>query len=163
VEAYSAAGFRSTADLRIERIHATAGHIMRTETRKQPLPHPAHAERFDRKRQYALGKLSGKSNLDYNLEKIGIELSRTRRRRARPRRGARGQERIHNDEDCRTSSPMCLTPRRRTVAIRSVRDHHEHGLETDGHDQTGRPRPGYRRRERIRIRVRRGDADTTPS
>jgi D-citramalate synthase len=32
-------------------------------------------ERFDRKRQYALGKLSGKSSLDFNLEKIGIVLA----------------------------------------------------------------------------------------
>jgi D-citramalate synthase len=31
-------------------------------------------ERFNRKRQYALGKLSGRSNLEYNLKKIGIEL-----------------------------------------------------------------------------------------
>jgi D-citramalate synthase len=34
-----------------------------------------YPERFNRKRQYALGKLSGKSNLDYNLEKMGIELN----------------------------------------------------------------------------------------
>lgn len=32
-------------------------------------------ERFNRKRQYALGKLSGKSNLDYNLKEMGIELN----------------------------------------------------------------------------------------
>ncbi len=32
-------------------------------------------ERFDRKRQYALGKLSGKSSLDYNLSKIGVDLA----------------------------------------------------------------------------------------
>jgi D-citramalate synthase len=32
-------------------------------------------ERFNRKRQYALGKLSGRSNLEYNLEKIGIALT----------------------------------------------------------------------------------------
>ena len=33
-------------------------------------------ERFNRKRQYSLGKLSGKSNLDFNLEEIGLQLSR---------------------------------------------------------------------------------------
>ena len=32
-------------------------------------------ERFDRKRQYALGKMSGKSNLEYNLGEIGIDLN----------------------------------------------------------------------------------------
>ncbi|NQT24015.1 2-isopropylmalate synthase [candidate division KSB1 bacterium] len=32
-------------------------------------------ERFNRKRQYALGKMSGKSSLDYNLEKMGIDLT----------------------------------------------------------------------------------------
>lgn len=32
-------------------------------------------ERFNRKRQYALGKLSGKSSLDYNLSKTGINLT----------------------------------------------------------------------------------------
>jgi D-citramalate synthase len=37
-------------------------------------------ERFNRKRQYSLGKLSGKSNLDYNLEEIGIELTKEQKR-----------------------------------------------------------------------------------
>ncbi len=32
-------------------------------------------ERFDRRRQYALGKLSGKSNLEYNLKELGVELT----------------------------------------------------------------------------------------
>jgi D-citramalate synthase len=31
--------------------------------------------RFNRRRQYALGKLSGKSNLEYNLRELGIELT----------------------------------------------------------------------------------------
>ena len=38
-------------------------------------------ERFGRKRQYALGKLSGKSSLDYNLEALGIELSPDQKKR----------------------------------------------------------------------------------
>jgi len=33
-------------------------------------------ERFNRKRQYSLGKLSGKSNLEYNLEEIDIKLTK---------------------------------------------------------------------------------------
>ncbi|HNR65260.1 MAG TPA: alpha-isopropylmalate synthase regulatory domain-containing protein, partial [Atribacterota bacterium] len=33
-------------------------------------------ERFNRKRQYSLGKLSGKSNLDFNLEEIGLQISK---------------------------------------------------------------------------------------
>jgi (R)-citramalate synthase len=37
-------------------------------------------ERFNRKRQYSLGKLSGKSNLEYNLEEIGIELTKEQKR-----------------------------------------------------------------------------------
>jgi len=32
-------------------------------------------ERFNRQRQYALGKLSSKSNLDFNLKELGIELT----------------------------------------------------------------------------------------
>jgi len=32
-------------------------------------------ERFNRSREYALGKLSGKSNLEFNLKKIGVDLS----------------------------------------------------------------------------------------
>ena len=32
-------------------------------------------ERFGRSREYALGKLSGKSNLEFNLKKLGIELN----------------------------------------------------------------------------------------
>jgi D-citramalate synthase len=38
-------------------------------------------ERFGRKRQYALGKLSGKASLDYNLESLGIELSPEHKKR----------------------------------------------------------------------------------
>jgi D-citramalate synthase len=35
---------------------------------------PLIPERFGRTREYALGKLSGRSNLDFNLAKLGIEL-----------------------------------------------------------------------------------------
>ena len=38
-------------------------------------------ERFDRKRQYSLGKLSGKSNLEYNLKEIDIELTKAQKKR----------------------------------------------------------------------------------
>lgn len=38
-------------------------------------------ERFSRKRQYSLGKLSGKSNLEYNLEEIGIKLTKEQKKR----------------------------------------------------------------------------------
>ena len=38
-------------------------------------------ERFNRKRQYSLGKLSGKSNLEYNLEENGIELSKEQKKK----------------------------------------------------------------------------------
>lgn len=38
-------------------------------------------ERFGRKRQYALGKLSSKSNLDFNLKELGIQLSPEQRDR----------------------------------------------------------------------------------
>ncbi len=37
-------------------------------------------ERFNRKRQYSLGKLSGKSNLDFNLEEIGLQLSKDQKK-----------------------------------------------------------------------------------
>jgi len=37
-------------------------------------------DRFRRKRQYSLGKLSGKSNLEYNLEEIGIKLNKKQKK-----------------------------------------------------------------------------------
>ncbi|HDK26124.1 MAG TPA: 2-isopropylmalate synthase [Candidatus Atribacteria bacterium] len=37
-------------------------------------------ERFKRKRQYSLGKLSGKSNLEYNLEEVGIKLNKEQKK-----------------------------------------------------------------------------------
>jgi len=37
-------------------------------------------ERFDRKRRYALGKLSGKSNLEYNLNEMEIEITDEQKR-----------------------------------------------------------------------------------
>ena len=37
--------------------------------------------RFNREREYALGKMSGKSSLDYNLEKMGIELSQEQKKK----------------------------------------------------------------------------------
>jgi D-citramalate synthase len=42
---------------------------------------PLLPERFNRKRQYALGKLSGKSNLDYNLKELGIELNEEQKKK----------------------------------------------------------------------------------
>jgi D-citramalate synthase len=38
-------------------------------------------ERFARERTYALGKMSGKSNLEYNLKQLGIELSEEERKK----------------------------------------------------------------------------------
>ena len=44
--------------------------------RKGELYHtPLNPERFDRKRSYALGKMSGKASLQKNLEELGISLS----------------------------------------------------------------------------------------
>ncbi len=37
-------------------------------------------ERFNRRRQYSLGKLSGKSSLEYNLEEIGIKLTKKQKK-----------------------------------------------------------------------------------
>jgi D-citramalate synthase len=42
---------------------------------------PLLPERFNRKRQYALGKLSGKSNLEYNLKELGIELNEEQKKK----------------------------------------------------------------------------------
>ena len=38
-------------------------------------------DRFGRERRYALGKLSGKASLDHNLEKLGIDLAETNRKK----------------------------------------------------------------------------------
>ncbi|HDQ44991.1 MAG TPA: 2-isopropylmalate synthase [bacterium] len=40
-----------------------------------------HPDRFDRAYEYALGKLSGKSSLDYNLDKMGITLSSAQKKK----------------------------------------------------------------------------------
>ena len=42
---------------------------------------PLLPERFNRKRHYALGKLSGKSNLEYNLKELGIELTKDQQKK----------------------------------------------------------------------------------
>ncbi|MBN2440971.1 MAG: hypothetical protein JXJ04_06485 [Spirochaetales bacterium] len=42
---------------------------------------PLLPERFSRKRRYALGKLSGKSNLEYNLKELGIELTKDQQKK----------------------------------------------------------------------------------
>ena len=42
---------------------------------------PLSPGRFDRARRYALGKLSGRSNLDFNLSELGIELDAEQRGR----------------------------------------------------------------------------------
>ena len=42
---------------------------------------PLSPERFDRRRSYALGKMSGKASLKKNLEELGISLSPKTRRK----------------------------------------------------------------------------------
>ncbi len=78
-------------------------------------------ERFGRKRQYALGKLSGKSSLDYNLESLGIELSPEHRKRVLERVISLGDlKKSITQEDLRyIISDILETPAERHFELRS--------------------------------------------
>ena len=53
----------------------TAGIHADGDMKENLYANPLLPERFGRKREYALGKLSGRSNLDFNLDELGIELN----------------------------------------------------------------------------------------
>ncbi|HUZ18546.1 MAG TPA: alpha-isopropylmalate synthase regulatory domain-containing protein [Spirochaetia bacterium] len=53
----------------------TAGIHADGDKKENLYANPLLPERFGRKREYALGKLSGRSNLDFNLDELGIELA----------------------------------------------------------------------------------------
>ncbi len=53
----------------------TAGIHADGDKKENLYANPLLPERFGRKREYALGKLSGRSNLDFNLADLGIELA----------------------------------------------------------------------------------------
>ncbi len=53
----------------------TAGIHADGDKKENLYANPLLPERFGRKREYALGKLSGRSNLEFNLEDLGIELT----------------------------------------------------------------------------------------
>lgn len=58
----------------------TAGIHADGDKKENLYANPLLPERFGRKREYALGKLSGRSNLDFNLEELGIELNAEQRK-----------------------------------------------------------------------------------
>jgi (R)-citramalate synthase len=78
-------------------------------------------ERFDRKRQYALGKLSGKSSLDYNLDKLGISLSPDQKRAVLDRIIELGdrKESITDDDLPYIVTDVLDTPLEKSFLIRS--------------------------------------------
>jgi D-citramalate synthase len=78
-------------------------------------------ERFGRKRQYALGKLSGRSNLDYNLEAMGIELTPEQKKRVLERVIALGdmKEAITQEDLPYIISDILETPAERRFELRS--------------------------------------------
>jgi D-citramalate synthase len=78
-------------------------------------------ERFDRKRRYALGKLSGKSNLDYNLGEMGIELTDDQKRLVLERIIALGdrKEKITQEDLPYIVSDVLETPQDRRFILRS--------------------------------------------
>ncbi len=53
----------------------TAGIHADGDKKENLYANPLLPERFGRQREYALGKLSGRSNLDFNLDELGIELT----------------------------------------------------------------------------------------
>ena len=78
-------------------------------------------ERFNRKRQYALGKLSGRSNLEYNLEKIGIGLTPEQKREVLDRIIELGdrKESITDEDLPYIITDVIDTPQEKTFHIRS--------------------------------------------
>lgn len=58
----------------------TAGIHADGDKKENLYANPLLPERFGRKREYALGKLSGRSNLDFNLAELGIELTADQRK-----------------------------------------------------------------------------------
>ena len=82
---------------------------------------PLLPERFNRKRQYALGKLSGKSNLDYNLEELDIRLSPEQRKLVLKRIKELGdrKERITREDLPYIISDVLETPQIRRFVLKS--------------------------------------------
>ncbi len=78
-------------------------------------------ERFDRRRRYALGKLSGKSNLEYNLRELGIELSPEQKKLVLDRIVKLGDRKakITQDDLPYIISDILETPQDRRFIIRS--------------------------------------------
>jgi D-citramalate synthase len=78
-------------------------------------------ERFDRKREYALGKLSGRSNLDYNLDALGIELDAEQKKLVLERIIALGdlKKAITRDDLPYIISDVLETPEERRFDLRS--------------------------------------------
>ena len=58
----------------------TAGIHADGDNKANLYANPLLPERFNAKRQYALGKLSGRSSLDFNLRELGIELEEGQRK-----------------------------------------------------------------------------------
>lgn len=78
-------------------------------------------ERFGRKRQYALGKLSGRSNLEYNLEAMGIQLTPEQKKRVLERVIALGDMKatITQEDLPYIISDVLETPEERRFELRS--------------------------------------------
>lgn len=78
-------------------------------------------ERFDRKRLYALGKMSGKSNLEYNLKEIGIDLTAEQKRLVLERIVQLGdrKERITQEDLPYIISDVLETPHEKRFVLRS--------------------------------------------
>jgi (R)-citramalate synthase len=78
-------------------------------------------ERFGRKRQYSLGKLSGRSNLDYNLEAMGIQLTPEQKKRVLERVISLGdmKETITPEDLPYIISDVLETPEERRFELRS--------------------------------------------
>ena len=75
VEAIPASLFRPTSDYGRECVYAGAGVHADGDNKANLYCNDLLPERFGRKREYALGKNSGKANILKNLEELGLELS----------------------------------------------------------------------------------------
>jgi D-citramalate synthase len=77
-------------------------------------------ERFGRDRSYALGKLSGRANLDFNLQRLQLNLTPSSTGRARPRdRAGRRQTQRHHGRSAFIISDVLESPGHRQFEVQN--------------------------------------------
>jgi D-citramalate synthase len=96
VESYSGIATAPNAPIVGENVFTqTAGIHADGDKKAQLYVNPLLPERFGRSREYALGKMSGKANIEQNLQQLGIHLSDYDMRRVTERINEMGDKKEH--------------------------------------------------------------------